>query len=69
MKKFTRSIAFFACALVALWGCSPEGVAPGGKDSAPGLAGAVGDAHPALDTICQKLDTIFLVREDDGSLS
>jgi hypothetical protein len=48
-----------------LFGCSPDGVKP--KDSKDGgIAGAAGDVHPVLDTVCKYSNTIFF-RSDDGS--
>jgi len=51
-----------------LFACNPDNVAPTENGNGnPSLAGAVGDPHPVLDTICQTADTMFLVREDNGS--
>jgi hypothetical protein len=47
------------------WGCTPENLQ--GDESSngmPSLAGAEGDPHPALETICQSADTVFLMSED-----
>jgi hypothetical protein len=67
MKKINlMMLAWVAMALLVV-SCSPEGVSPrnDGADNPPSLAGA--EDHPALDTLCQETDTIFLIREDDGS--
>lgn len=67
MKAFLKFSLVLATCGVMLTGCSPEGVGPTDNANSPSLAGAAGDPHPVLDTICQKADTMFLVREDNGS--
>jgi hypothetical protein len=67
MKAFLKFTMVLATCGVMLTGCSPEGVGPGEDSNAPALSGAIGDPHPFLDTVCQNADTMFLVREDDGS--
>ncbi len=67
MKAFLKFTMVLATCGVMLTGCSPEGVGPTDNANSPSLAGAAGDPHPVLDTICQKADTMFLVREDNGS--
>src|SRR5687768_12728356 len=46
--------------------CNHDKVAPMENQKQPSLLGDI-DPHPALDTICQAADTMFLIREDDGS--
>jgi hypothetical protein len=68
MKAFLKFTMVLATCGVMLTGCSPEGVGPAEDPNAPSLAGAISDPHPRLDTVCQTADTMFLVREDDGSV-
>ncbi|HEX2900939.1 MAG TPA: hypothetical protein VHS96_14555, partial [Bacteroidia bacterium] len=68
MKRIFQSIAVLCFAGIVLAGCQSENVAPQeGSSGKVSLAGAAGDPHPALDTICQSSDTLFLYREDNGS--
>lgn len=69
MRNIKNLAAAITLAAIALYSCSPDSVRPvdGNSQQGPTLAGALDDPHPALDTICQETDTIFLVREDDGS--
>ena len=68
MKKFFNNIAVLAIAGTVLFGCQADKVAPQeGRSGAPSIAGAAGDPHPMLDTLCQTSDTLWLFREDNGS--
>lgn len=69
MKMFKKSTMLLIAMGMLLFACRPDNVAPSENDGgAPSLAGSSGDPHPKLDTVCQIADTIFLAREDDGSL-
>lgn len=67
MKTLYKAAAGALLSGALLLGCAPETVGPRNDNDTPGLAGAVGDPHPALDTVCQTADTMFLIREDNGS--
>lgn len=67
MKTLYKAAAGAILSGALLFGCAPESVGPRNDNDTPGLAGAAGDPHPALDTVCQTADTMFLVREDNGS--
>jgi hypothetical protein len=68
MKRFIQSIAAVALAGLVLAGCQSDKVSPqNGKSNTPNLAGALGDPHPMLETLCQSSDTLWLYREDNGS--
>jgi hypothetical protein len=67
MKRIIQSIAVIVLSGLILVGCQTDKVAPKENGGAPSLAGAAGDPHPALDTVCQTSDTLFMVREDNGS--
>jgi hypothetical protein len=51
------------------WGCTPDYLQEDSASSngTPSLAGAEGDDHPALETVCQNSDTIFLMSEDGSN--
>jgi hypothetical protein len=68
MKNLKNLIAAMAVSGLMLYSCSPENVRPSEGNDSPSLAGAEGDEHPALDTICSYSDTLFLMREDNQSL-
>jgi hypothetical protein len=69
MKRILQSIAAVLLSGIIMVSCSPENVAPKEDNSGnPSLAGATGDPHPALDTLCQESDTLWLAREDNGSV-
>ncbi|MFN8394604.1 MAG: hypothetical protein U0176_08035 [Bacteroidia bacterium] len=65
MKK---RLAHLLAAALMVWGlssCMTEDVlTEANQGNQPALAGAVGDEHPALDTLCQRVDTIWLMSED-----
>ncbi|MEY3442503.1 MAG: hypothetical protein RLZZ519_784, partial [Bacteroidota bacterium] len=68
MKKIFNGIAALAIAGTVLFGCQADKVAPQeGRVGGPSIAGAAGGPHPMLDTLCQTSDTLWLVREDNGS--
>lgn len=68
MKFFQRSTVLLLAMAMMLFACSPDNIGPSeGRKGEPNLAGSASDPHPVLDTVCQKADTMFLVREDDGS--
>ncbi len=67
MKFFQRSTVLLLAMALMLFACSPDNIGPSEDANTPSLAGAAGDPHPRLDTICQIADTMFLVREDNGS--
>lgn len=68
MKRFIQSVAAVAMAGLVLVGCQSDNVVPQeNKNGNPNLAGALGDPHPMLDTLCQSSDTLWLWREDNGS--
>ncbi|HEX2900938.1 MAG TPA: SprB repeat-containing protein [Bacteroidia bacterium] len=68
MKRIFQSIAAVCLAGIVMVGCQSDNVAPQeGKSGKVNISGAAGDPHPALDTICQTSDTLFLYREDNGS--
>jgi hypothetical protein len=69
MKRLIQSIAIICFSGLVLVSCQSDKVSPQDKNSGnPSLSGAAGDEHPALDVVCQTTDTMFLVREDNGSL-
>jgi hypothetical protein len=54
---------------VGLFGCQSESVAPGaGGADGKNVAGAMGDIHPAMDSVCHWSDTIYF-QGADGSLT
>jgi hypothetical protein len=65
MKHFTKSILVVLGVAALLFGCQPDGVKPKG-DNGNDIAGAAGDVHPTLDTVCKYSDTVFF-RSNDGS--
>ena len=69
MKKVKNPIVAILAAGLLLFGCSSESVAPaeGSSTKNPNLAGAVGDPHPRLDSVCGNMFTINLVSEESGS--
>jgi hypothetical protein len=67
MKFFKKSTLLVLALGLCLVACNHDNVAPTEGSNRPSLAGAVGDPHPALDTVCQNADTMYLIREDDGS--
>lgn len=68
MNPLRKSIAVIGLLGVLAYGCRPEAVRPAQDmdEDSPRISGAVVE-HPALDTICNYSDTLFLVREEDGS--
>ena len=52
-----------------MFGCTSDPVAPneGGTADKPELAGAVGDPHPRLDSVCGNMFSVNLVSEATGS--
>jgi hypothetical protein len=66
MKKIKHLAAVMATLGLLIMGCAHESVNPT-ENQAPALEGLAGDPHPALDTVCQETDTIFLIRQDNGS--
>jgi hypothetical protein len=66
MKNIKYLTAIMATLGMLLVACAPDHVDPA-DNQAPSLEALAGDPHPALDTVCQETDTIFLIREDDGS--
>jgi hypothetical protein len=67
MKRIIQSIALFFLMGLVLVSCQTDKVNPN-NSGGPSIAGAAGDPHPALDTVCQTGDTMFLVNELTGSL-
>jgi hypothetical protein len=66
--KYFKIFAAMAVTGILLYSCSPENVRPSDRNESPSLAGAVGDEHPALDTICSYSDTLYMMREDNQSM-
>lgn len=66
MKHVKIGMALTLMSMMVLFGCRPDTVGPA-DGGAPSLHGAVDDPHPALDSTCTTTDTLFLVREDNGS--
>jgi hypothetical protein len=67
MRSLIRFIGTTTIVLaVGLFGCRHDNVAPQENTDRPILAGSLVD-HPALDTVCQTADTMYLIREDNMS--
>jgi hypothetical protein len=54
-----------AMAGALLYACAPEKIEP--ADESLSQSGAVNAPHPTLDTVCSISDTLYLIRQDDGS--
>ena len=68
MKSLKKTLVSVFVLALLLTACSPENVSPQyGNNEPPKLSGSAEDPHPALDTVCQIADTVFFVREDNGS--
>jgi hypothetical protein len=63
MKNLKKSILSVLALGLVLAGCQSDGVKPKGDN---GVSGAMGDAHPTLDVVCQTADSIFF-QSADGS--
>jgi hypothetical protein len=65
MKNLRNLLAATIMAGALLYSCKPENMEP--KHNSSALSGAAQVDHPALDTVCSRSDTLFLIREDDKS--
>lgn len=69
MKRKLNAAWMVAVCAGLMWGCTPESIQPEPAGAAsPALQGSIGDPHPALDTICQSMDTVFLMSEDGSDV-
>jgi hypothetical protein len=66
MKNLRNLLAATIMAGTLLYSCKPEKIEP--TNESLSQSGAVRVPHPTLDTVCQRSDTLFLMREDDRSM-
>jgi hypothetical protein len=66
MKRFTYFVLAVTAMAVMLTSCRPDNVGPKDDRGGSGIAGAAGDIHPTLDTICKASDYVYF-RSMDGS--